>query len=796
MIKARLLLSLFFGFSLCTQAAASSEEQAPSSDARPVTGSFIYQKEVFEPYQTSDIMSDSPALEDLRTDALARLTHLTSLFDFVRENGMNKHTQDLFKKETKAANAYRERFLVGVVGTHQKVTTCLDPRLIILSKLKTDYAVERDLVSYFSKCLEKFSQGQPSFEQIQNLYEQSAYVVRLNVQSLLEKMFNHMMLAYPENFIKIGPHHDQMSVLQDGLRVVGQEDTLYYDYFKMYAGTDFMGENTVDITKRVRSFLTGVPLSDPGVIYELNSILFYLNMERALLSFCPDLAFIPENYPLDTRSRGVQADRFILSKLINAHETGLLGNLLNQTYIEPKKSQLYLSPKMVLSILSASAEKDVNLFLSKIFPDETGVANTLSCDVKEKKKKLSPSGKNKGKAKSKGKGKAKKPSNAHVPHDQVFEKHAAQESFASSSGLPALTEEKLEKKDAPETLFSDFEDKSPQTVRTFKTLIPDETASSSEEAAQNQDPLPFKAIVPTTQSTSTSFTSTPRPVRLPKAPYRARVSYDDYVFQRSISARPIPRYVFNGETYAFTVRPFNLENLREIKRLTHHTSERPPNVASYTLRFHMRDGQDEFFQEFTPQDLYLSGGHYFDRERDRLNLHVQNAYHSVLDQSQQGHFMREEPRKRGLYLGKILEKEVRECIVGGAWKNNCTDSEAILLLDLTHKMPKYLKALAKSGSPELEITAVSLGIATYYDVCWRCRNLLQGWQWGLKDLIAHARPGIKISPDFSTLVMGFGEVRPQTHHADIHPPRFFEDAVILGAGKNHKFASVNMKRAS
>ena len=125
MSKSRLLLSLVFGFSLCTQAVTSSEDHITSFDARPITGSFMYQKELFEFYQTSDIMSDSPALEDLRTDAFARLTHLSSLFDFVRQNGMNKHTQNLFKKDTKVENAHRERFLVPTVGAHQKVTTCL-----------------------------------------------------------------------------------------------------------------------------------------------------------------------------------------------------------------------------------------------------------------------------------------------------------------------------------------------------------------------------------------------------------------------------------------------------------------------------------------------------------------------------------------------------------------------------------------------------------------------------------------------------------------------------------------------
>ncbi|MBA4119036.1 MAG: hypothetical protein C0514_09130, partial [Candidatus Puniceispirillum sp.] len=102
----------------------------------------------------------------------------------------------------------------------------------------------------------------------------------------------------------------------------------------------------------------------------------------------------------------------------------------------------------------------------------------------------------------------------------------------------------------------------------------------------------------------------------------------------------------------------------------------------------------------------------------------------------------------------------------------------------------------------LHIQGVVLGVSTYRDPCWRCRNLLQGWQWGLENALTvvvqeRALP-VTVARDLPTLVYGFGEIKPNSH--DFCPPQVTSEETVLAPatrhqdpGNTHKLRLVSMR---
>ena len=149
-----------------------------------------------------------------------------------------------------------------------------------------------------------------------------------------------------------------------------------------------------------------------------------------------------------------------------------------------------------------------------------------------------------------------------------------------------------------------------------------------------------------------------------------------------------------------------------------------PNLATFSIRFHYGNENGKGYQDVISEDLFLSGGKYFE-ENDlsfKKENNIKNAFHDILTIQEQKQFLEKNPSKRGIYLGKVLEEKIRTRLVGGAWKNNCHDSESILLLSLNKSIPSILKRFILDNYKEssLELQAVVLYIKSLRDPCWRC----------------------------------------------------------------------------
>lgn len=228
----------------------------------------------------------------------------------------------------------------------------------------------------------------------------------------------------------------------------------------------------------------------------------------------------------------------------------------------------------------------------------------------------------------------------------------------------------------------------------------------------------------------------------------------------------------------------NPKFLETIKRMLHHApkSDRLPNMARGFLRFHTTQGGKSSYTDFPLQGRYCSGGKFFGKsDLDFKDTHfLMTGMQDFLDSDEKDVIYTLPLNKKGIPLGKAMESKLRRKIIGGAWKNNCLDSEALLFLDLMDKFPQILKSLSRDKSMDsLTIDGAVIGIASYYDSCSRCQQLAQGFQWNLASILARNAQGhYKVSDSFGSLVISSGQIAPGSLE-DQPSPKASSDLVIL-----------------
>ena len=276
---------------------------------------------------------------------------------------------------------------------------------------------------------------------------------------------------------------------------------------------------------------------------------------------------------------------------------------------------------------------------------------------------------------------------------------------------------------------------------------------------------------------------------------------DDYTYKRCTSTAPNGSYLFSGQVFEMPGMHFDVNTLREIKKITHHDPERASlqNLASYQLRFHFQheDGSHDLVDFVSPYQ-YLSGGRRLGSQY-RQEHHIKMAFHDYFTPAQAKISLTEKQEENREFLLNILSAQVNEHVVQGPWHHNCVDSEALMLIDIQKEMPTILQKMAPAMGEKITLLGAVLGASSYHDPCWRCRNLFQGWQWGLRDTITHWKDAyhlpITLSPDFSTIVFGFGEVAPQS--VDFFPPRASVQTTLGTSNvdaKRHKLTIVSLKK--
>lgn len=712
-----------------------------SSSSSSEAASFEFERFVFQRYAASNIDDDMPSLAQLYQDAVARKSHLDGFFDFIKTHGLTKTTKDL----TQGLVDHFQKLRVRTAATKK-----LPDDILAMSLLKNDFAVERDLMTYYVKALGKLA-ANPTQEHIEELYAQTVYTTRLNLQSLGDRVFGELANRYPTAFdmkMMNGRQTKSMSsrAYQHIEAALTSEEKAYIAFITYLGKPDstLHHHDTVTITKHLRDLLNLPTVTSSATIFDINSLSFYLNVERALLAACDTLQFEPEKYGFH-RAPDVQNKRFALSALMNYHQKGLLNGIVSKD-IAPKEMQFLKrnKDKLLGSILTDVAKGPIADMLARL-----GVTHVSSSKTASKKPVKSKKGRRQ---------------TAH---------------------------------DAPEpTLFE-----APVSPLLFER---DEIDVDTTQDLEMQEDL--HEITPSLEEEGEVLQGSSAPVALT----RLIPHLDDYAYQRNIAWTPqtnTATYTFNGAPFEMQGTFFDRAQLLRIKELTRHKPDSPklPNLASGHLRFHYRVGEDARIRDFMPNALYLSGGRRFPFEDTyHVDAHIKNAYHNVLTPSEQHAFRRtQDTQERWSLLSKRMTQHLNKRVARGPWGVNCADSEGNLLLDLEASLPHYLRELSETAMDPLHIEGVVLGVSTYRDPCWRCRNLLQGFQQGLENALGVTIQGqnlpITLASNLPSLVFGFGEIAPESR--DFFPPRtLFEDVRLEAAGDDadprqiHKLRLVKMQR--
>lgn len=228
----------------------------------------------------------------------------------------------------------------------------------------------------------------------------------------------------------------------------------------------------------------------------------------------------------------------------------------------------------------------------------------------------------------------------------------------------------------------------------------------------------------------------------------------------NIQQRNSTSYIFNEEIHVFPfdekLECFENKFLEEIKSKTHLASGLP-NIAVGAITFHYQSGGNNLTKVVKLEELFLSGGKYFD-ENDlwfKQKHKIVNTFHDMLSPEDYKHIskLRNEDRRKPFELA--MEKRLQKEVIGGTWTYNALDSEAILLLRLVEKLPNILKDHLLSGSDKpITLKHAVLSIESYRECCTNCQRLIQGFQWRLRDIILNYRMhNIFVDNNFETFAI-------------------------------------------
>ncbi len=258
------------------------------------------------------------------------------------------------------------------------------------------------------------------------------------------------------------------------------------------------------------------------------------------------------------------------------------------------------------------------------------------------------------------------------------------------------------------------------------------------------------------------------PINAPILPFAPRMLNMRDV-ELHIEHRDSTNYAFQGKVYNFPFAAkspdcFSIDFLRKIKEMTHLSpkTDKLPNLAQGAITFHYEIGSQQKRKTIKLDELFLSGGKFFGKEdlgfkRDHK---IVNAMQDMLPQEERAYIYDLPMEQKGIPLGIAMEKRLRRLVIGGAWKDNCVDSEAILILKLLQKLPNILKYDLMNGAREpITLKHAVLSILSYRDCCPKCSELIQGFQGQLPYLIYELNiPRLSIAADFGTLAIVKGHV--------------------------------------
>ncbi|MBX9805924.1 MAG: hypothetical protein K2Y18_09275 [Alphaproteobacteria bacterium] len=233
--------------------------------------------------------------------------------------------------------------------------------------------------------------------------------------------------------------------------------------------------------------------------------------------------------------------------------------------------------------------------------------------------------------------------------------------------------------------------------------------------------------------------------------------------------RNLTQYRLEDTVYEFPFEEsptcFDENFLRVLKEKIHHAqkdADKLPNVAkaAFTIFYQINDGTMEPLTIIL-NEVFLAGGKFLKKSdiEFKKRYRIVNAMQDLLNDKEKDDIYGRAPDDKSIALGKFMEAKLRQEVIGGAWKNNCLDSEAIFALILCKKIGYLLEnklqnTLNRQTTNRVTIKHAVLAISSYRDCCQGCEDLIQGLQWRLRDIILNFNIGkLTVDPSFGTLAI-------------------------------------------
>ncbi len=216
-----------------------------------------------------------------------------------------------------------------------------------------------------------------------------------------------------------------------------------------------------------------------------------------------------------------------------------------------------------------------------------------------------------------------------------------------------------------------------------------------------------------------------------------RPRFEDYVDERQIERTDHFSYyfddkMFDNETLFLelgkkTTAEISLQVSSLYEATRGYRNQRNPNLATYFIRFHLRNSDGEQYAVLFQNDgVYVSSALTFfpgKESKFKIKNNFKLAFHDFLNRTQKEKYF-STSELRSVHLRELMFDNISRYVVG-PWYYNAIDSEALIFLDLLdNKLASYLSAI-EAGST---IEGIVIGIKSLYQSCYRCGNLMQGFQ--------------------------------------------------------------------
>ncbi len=239
-------------------------------------------------------------------------------------------------------------------------------------------------------------------------------------------------------------------------------------------------------------------------------------------------------------------------------------------------------------------------------------------------------------------------------------------------------------------------------------------------------------------------------------------------------------YLLHGNKDFYFDNSFAIENSRktingDLLQALHLLFKRQkdafPNLATGNITFHYLKNNNHYTKSIDLNELYLAGAYHFppkdqNYKEMKQKYKIITANEDLIDNEEEERRIHStNPEIKGMRLGELIEDYLRKEIIGGPFKKNDLDSEAVLMLRLIRKFPTFLQNLLdENPGEEIEIIALFLGIQSYRDCCSTCVSLIHGFQHACKDILETIiktifTPNvISVHQNFGTYVQTYGQV--------------------------------------